>query len=149
MRRTVIVGAGVAGLATALLLARNGREVLVLERDPAPVPAADDELWGWPRPGTPQARLGHVFFPGFRTLLAERAPDVLEAAWAAGAVPVDFAADLPGERVPADAEFIGIMARRCLLEGCCAGRSRRSRPSPCAPAAPPQGWWPSRASRRP
>ena len=70
MGRTVIVGAGIAGLATALVLGRNGREVLVLERDPAPVPAADDALWDWPRPGTPHARLGHVFFPGFRSLLS-------------------------------------------------------------------------------
>jgi 2-polyprenyl-6-methoxyphenol hydroxylase-like FAD-dependent oxidoreductase len=117
MGRTVVVGAGVAGLGTALLLGRQGREVLVLERDPASVPAADDELWEWQRPGTAHARLGHVFFPGFRRLLEERAPDVLQAMWAAGAVPLDFAAELPGDRIPADADFVGIMARRCLVEG--------------------------------
>ena len=32
MTRTVVVGAGIAGLATAALLAREGHEVTVLER---------------------------------------------------------------------------------------------------------------------
>ena len=86
MAEVVIVGAGIGGLATALLLGREGRSVVVCERDPAPVPPSTEEMWSdWRRPGIPQARLGHCFLSGFRMLLGQRAPDVLEHLYAAGA----------------------------------------------------------------
>ena len=34
-----MIGAGVVGLGTAMLLAGDGHQVIVLERDPAPPPA--------------------------------------------------------------------------------------------------------------
>jgi 2-polyprenyl-6-methoxyphenol hydroxylase-like FAD-dependent oxidoreductase len=119
MSEVVIVGAGIGGLATALLLGREGRDVVVCERDAAPVPTAPEEMWsGWHRPGIPQAPLGHTFLPGFRALLARRAPDVLERVCAAGAPLVDLAGDMPGgERRPEDAELKAIMCRRAVLEG--------------------------------
>ncbi len=119
MRDIVIVGAGIGGLAAALALGRQGRRVIVCERDAAPVPASTEEMWcAWPRPGTAHAPLGHGFLPGFRALLRERAPDVLERLWEAGAPPFDCAADLPGtERLAEDAEMTGIMCRRAILEG--------------------------------
>ncbi len=119
MAEVVIVGAGIGGLATALLVGRQGRDVVVCERDPEPVPPSTEEMWsGWRRPGIPQAPLGHTFLPGFRVLLAERAPDVLERLLAAGAPLVDFAAEMPGEeRRPEDAELRAIMCRRAVLEG--------------------------------
>lgn len=119
MPGVVIVGAGIAGLATALMLGREGRKVVVCERDPAPVPASTEEMWSaWHRPSTPQARLGHTFLPGFRVLLEQRAPDVVERVWAAGAPAVDFSAELPGgARLPEDAELQGIMCRRGVFEG--------------------------------
>jgi 2-polyprenyl-6-methoxyphenol hydroxylase-like FAD-dependent oxidoreductase len=115
----VIVGAGIGGLATALLLGREGRDVVVCERDPAQVPTSTEEMWsGWKRPGIPQAPLGHTFLPGFRMLLTERAPDVVERLYAAGAPLVDFAKGMPGdERRPQDAELHAIMCRRAVLEG--------------------------------
>ena len=119
MAEIAIVGAGIGGLAAALLLAREGRDVIVCERDPAPVPSSTEEMWcGWQRPGIPQARLGHTFLPGFRLLLREHAPDVLERLHAAGAPPLDFAKDMPGdERRPEDAELTALMCRRGVLEG--------------------------------
>jgi 2-polyprenyl-6-methoxyphenol hydroxylase-like FAD-dependent oxidoreductase len=119
MHGVVIVGAGIGGLATALLLGREGRDVVVCERDPAPVPASTEQMWsGWKRPGIPQAPLGHTFLPGFRRLLTERAPDVVERLYAAGAPLVDYAKDMPGaERRPQDAELQAIMCRRAVLEG--------------------------------
>jgi len=119
MPEVVIVGAGIGGLATALLLGRQGREVVVCERDPAQVPAAPEQMWAeWKRPGIPQAPLGHTFLPGFRMLLTERAPDVAERLYAAGAPLLDYARDMPGgERRPEDAELLAIMCRRAVLEG--------------------------------
>jgi 2-polyprenyl-6-methoxyphenol hydroxylase-like FAD-dependent oxidoreductase len=115
----VIVGAGIGGLASALLLAREGRDVVVCERDSAPIPASTEEMWSaWARPGVPQARLGHCFLSGFRTLLGERAPDVLERLYAAGVPLIDFSADMPGqERRSEDGEMTAIMCRRPILEG--------------------------------
>jgi 2-polyprenyl-6-methoxyphenol hydroxylase-like FAD-dependent oxidoreductase len=115
----VIVGGGIGGLATALLLGRQGRSVILCERDAAPVPSTTEEMWsGWERTGIPQWRLGHTFRSGFRTLLSERAPDVLERLLAAGAPLVDFSDEMPGdERRPEDADMSAIMCRRAVLEG--------------------------------
>src|SRR5438874_1414919 len=78
MAEIVIVGAGIGGLGAALTLGRQGRRATVLERDEAPVPASTEEMWSaWPRPGTPQAALGHGFGGSFRVLLRERFPDIL------------------------------------------------------------------------
>jgi 2-polyprenyl-6-methoxyphenol hydroxylase-like FAD-dependent oxidoreductase len=114
----VIVGAGIGGLSAALLLSRDGHRVVVCERDPAPVPDTNEEVWSdWPRPGIPQSRLGHAFLPGFRLLLAERLPDVLADILASGAPELDETRDMPGdERTPADAELVTIMCRRPVLE---------------------------------
>ena len=40
MPALIVIGGGIAGLSTAMLLARDGHHVTVLERDPAPPPAA-------------------------------------------------------------------------------------------------------------
>jgi phytoene dehydrogenase-like protein len=40
MAHIVVVGAGVCGLASATLLAGDGHDVTVLERDDAPVPSS-------------------------------------------------------------------------------------------------------------
>jgi 2-polyprenyl-6-methoxyphenol hydroxylase-like FAD-dependent oxidoreductase len=119
MAEIVIVGAGMGGLGAALILGRQGRRVIVCERDPAPVPGSADEMWSaWPRPGTPQARLGHGFYPGFCQLLQERAPDVLQRLWDTGAPPLDWTTRMPGDkRRPEDAELTGLMCRRPVVEG--------------------------------
>jgi hypothetical protein len=76
-------------------------------------------MWSdWKRPGTPQARLGHTFLPGFRVLLADRAPDVLERLYAVGAPLVGFASHGQGAAAGAEAgELNAIMCRRPVLEG--------------------------------
>jgi len=76
----VIGGGGICGLGTALLLARSGHDVTLLERDPSPPPASADEAWErWERKGVTQFRQPHNFMPGMRLLLEAELPDVQDA----------------------------------------------------------------------
>ena len=45
MSNVMVLGGGFCGLSSALMLARDGHEVTVLERDPSPVPANPDRAW--------------------------------------------------------------------------------------------------------
>ena len=61
MTKVIVLGGGVCGLAAGLMLARDGHEVTVLERDPAPVPDSPEQAWeGWERGGVAQFRQAHV-----------------------------------------------------------------------------------------
>ena len=77
--RTIIVGAGPAGLYTAIALARRGREVLVVDRDPGP---AKDGTW--PRKGVMQFHHAHTFRGQVVDALRAEMPDVLDDLVAAG-----------------------------------------------------------------
>lgn len=46
MSRVIVVGGGLIGLATSLLLTKQGHDVTVLERDPEPPPKTPDEATG-------------------------------------------------------------------------------------------------------
>ena len=82
--QVVVVGAGPVGLFCGMGLARQGHEVVVVERDgpPPPVPAE------WDRRGVMQFLGPHMFRFIVRQKLLEVLPDVWEALVAAGAVPV-------------------------------------------------------------
>ena len=57
MADIVVLGAGVCGLAFAALLAEDGHDVVVLERDRAELPASGSEAWqDWSRHGVAQFR---------------------------------------------------------------------------------------------
>jgi uncharacterized protein with NAD-binding domain and iron-sulfur cluster len=45
MPRIVVAGGGLIGLATAMVLAEDGCEVTVLERDDCAVPSSPDDAW--------------------------------------------------------------------------------------------------------
>jgi 2-polyprenyl-6-methoxyphenol hydroxylase-like FAD-dependent oxidoreductase len=120
MAKVIVLGAGVCGLATALLLARDGHEVSVLERDRADPPAAPGAAWEqWQRPGVAQFRQPHFLLPRVRDVLDRELPDVREALLAAGAArsdPLDrMPADLGGRR-PGDERLVSLTARRPVLE---------------------------------
>ena len=65
----IVVGGGVAGLGSAMVLARQGHEVTVVERDPTPMPASADEAFEWDRRGAPQVRHSHAFLASLVGLL--------------------------------------------------------------------------------
>jgi 2-polyprenyl-6-methoxyphenol hydroxylase-like FAD-dependent oxidoreductase len=78
MADIAIAGAGPVGLMTALLLARAGHQVVLLEADEDPVHHSADEVFlGWHRPGVPQCQHGHVFRGRVGRVLREETPDVL------------------------------------------------------------------------
>src|SRR5262245_22967102 len=61
MARILVLGAGICGLATAMLLARDGHDVVVLERDAEPTRPTPDEAWtSWSRGGVAQFRQPHL-----------------------------------------------------------------------------------------
>ena len=75
-----IIGSGPTGMTAAMLLARNGNRVTLVDRDPGPL--ADRP---WERVGVMQFRHPHSLRAPGRTLLAQRLPDVHDALVAAGA----------------------------------------------------------------
>ena len=60
----VIVGAGVVGLGTALLLAQDGHQVTVLERDPQSPPELASDAWdAWERRESTSSGFPTSFWP--------------------------------------------------------------------------------------
>jgi len=120
--RIVVLGAGICGLVAGLLLARDGHEVTLVERDPAPVPENADAAWDdWSRDGVIQFRQAHYLQPRGRAMLEEELPDVAEALAAAGATRFDVLSVMPpsiADRTPrpGDERFVTLTARRPVLE---------------------------------
>jgi glycine/D-amino acid oxidase-like deaminating enzyme len=80
-----VAGAGVVALGAAMLLAGDGHQVIVLERDPEGPPADPVEAWErWQRPGLNQFRMAHSFLGGFRAVLDAELPGVSRALEDAG-----------------------------------------------------------------
>jgi 2-polyprenyl-6-methoxyphenol hydroxylase-like FAD-dependent oxidoreductase len=130
MPTIVIAGGGIAGLSTALLLAKAGHEVTVLERDKGALPGSPGEAWqDWARGGVAQFRQAHFLQPGGRVLLDAALPEVTRALVAAGATTFDLVALLPPfieDRAPRDGDdrFVTVTARRPVLEYAVAGTAR-------------------------
>jgi 2-polyprenyl-6-methoxyphenol hydroxylase-like FAD-dependent oxidoreductase len=119
--RIVIAGAGVAGLFSALFLARDGHDVVLLERDATPLPVNPDEAFTWNRRGAPQVRHPHAFLARVRNILRDDLPDVRQALLDAGSLEVswgDFAPDTLDDPtpLPGDADLALIACRRTTFE---------------------------------
>lgn len=119
--RIIVVGGGIAGLGTALACARAGHEVTVLERDDTPMAPDADAAFEWERTGAPQVRHSHAFLARLRNLLRDRAPDVLDALFAAGATEIPFTAHLPptlSDQLPrpGDDQLVALACRRTTFE---------------------------------
>jgi 2-polyprenyl-6-methoxyphenol hydroxylase-like FAD-dependent oxidoreductase len=113
-----VIGAGICGIGTALLLARDGHEVTVLEKDPQPEPQSLADCWErWARKGVAQFRQPHNFMPGLRLLLEADLADVQDALIAAGSVRFDMLNPMPpwmsgGPQQPIDEQLWTWTCRR-------------------------------------
>jgi 2-polyprenyl-6-methoxyphenol hydroxylase-like FAD-dependent oxidoreductase len=122
MAHTIVLGGGLCGLTTAMMLARDGHRVTVLERDPEPVPADPETAWErWRRDGVTQFRQAHYLQPLGRQVLDAELPDVRQALADAGALrfnPVDAMPPSIADREPRpdDERFVTWTGRRSTLE---------------------------------
>src|SRR3954469_13586843 len=96
MPHTIVLGGGLCGLTAAMMLARDGHRVTVLERDADPLPADPETAWErWGRTGVAQFRQAHYLQPRGRAVLGAELSDVLAAFQAAGALRFDPLAAMP------------------------------------------------------
>jgi 2-polyprenyl-6-methoxyphenol hydroxylase-like FAD-dependent oxidoreductase len=122
MARIIVLGGGVCGLSAGMMLARDGHEVTVLERDSDPVPESVEDAWEkWSRDGVTQFRLAHFLQPGGRVVLEEALPDVFEGLVSAGAMRLDVLGLAPpnlteGSPRAGDERFVTYTARRTTFE---------------------------------
>ena len=102
MPKTVVVGAGPIGLYCAIIRARAGDEVIVVDRDGGPVDG------DWQRRGVMQFRHPHFFRPAVRRVFEQTAPDLWDAVVGAGGIPA---------HPPGAPEFVtGLQSRRSTFE---------------------------------
>jgi 2-polyprenyl-6-methoxyphenol hydroxylase-like FAD-dependent oxidoreductase len=121
MADVVVIGGGVVGLSTAMLLGGDGHDITLLERDPGPPPETPDELWtSWERKGVNQFRMLHYFLPRFRSTLEAELPDAVRTLEAFGALRSDPMATAPesitGGRHDSDEQLVALTARRPVVE---------------------------------
>lgn len=117
-----INGAGFAGLSTALLLAADGHDVVVVDREPGP-PSRDPELvWDrWGRRSVPQFRQTHAYLARARQVLRSELPHVWTRLLEAGLHEHDLAGN-PAATVedrsprPGDDDLVYVCGRRSTVE---------------------------------
>ncbi len=120
MARIVFVGGGVVGLCAAAMVATDGHQVTVLERDPAE-PVDPSAAWeDWERRGVNQFRMIHLFLARFRQEIDAQLPGLSEALSAAGALQFNPVERIPesirGPLRPDDGRFAMVTARRPVAE---------------------------------
>lgn len=121
MSSVVVCGGSVVGLATALLLARDGHRVVVLEQDAEDPPRPELAWTDWVRQGVAQFRQPHNLLPRFQRVLDAELADVTAALLAAGCrAGTALAAMPPGvtdrEPRPGDERFTTLNGRRPVVE---------------------------------
>jgi 2-polyprenyl-6-methoxyphenol hydroxylase-like FAD-dependent oxidoreductase len=121
MGKIVIAGGGMVGMAVACMLADDGHEVTVLERDAAPPPPEPGEAFdGWARRGVGQFRLAHWLHPRGTRILREQVPAAYAALDEHGGFHFNFmryVTGLTGSEPDPDVEQFDLLTgRRSTLE---------------------------------
>ena len=117
MAKVVIIGAGVAGLATAIACARTGHQVIVLERDIPVAPEDPLDAPDWERRGVPHFLQPHAFLSRGIKELRLNAPDIYAALLDVGAYELDLRTKMPpGDEHPDDEDLIFLGCRRPMME---------------------------------
>ncbi|MEV0536541.1 FAD-dependent oxidoreductase [Kitasatospora sp. NPDC050463] len=128
MARVAVIGGGISGLGTALMLGRRGHAVTLFEQDARQ--AGDDphqDFFHWPRPRIPQAVQPHSLLAPVRTVLRAEVPDVYADLLARGAREYhdfDWFDEHPPHR-PGDEELVTLRTRRIVLEAALTAAVRR------------------------
>jgi 2-polyprenyl-6-methoxyphenol hydroxylase-like FAD-dependent oxidoreductase len=123
LKRVVIVGGGVGGLASALALKGSEHAVYIVERDPPPPDIAPAQAFEqWPREGVPQFRHAHILLSRIQTTLRDRHPELLEQLMAAGLYLSTVEEILPSSQYhgivpePGDGDLLHLWGRRATFE---------------------------------
>ncbi|WP_327683706.1 FAD-dependent oxidoreductase [Kitasatospora sp. NBC_00458] len=128
MARVAVIGGGISGLGTALMLGRRGHAVTLFEQDARQ--AGDDlhqDFFRWSRPRIPQAVQPHSLLAPVRSVLLAEIPDVYADLLARGAREYhEF--DWFGEHPPhrdGDEDLVTLRTRRIVLEASLTSAVRR------------------------
>jgi len=121
--QVLIIGAGIAGLSTALALGASGREIVIIDRDPPPPETSADEAFEqWERKGVGHLRHSHAFLARLHKLIRDNYPDLMKDLLAAGCVEIGFAENIPPKLrhlyvpQPEDDDLTILTSRRTTLE---------------------------------
>jgi len=121
--RVLVIGAGMAGLWTALALAPTGREVTLLERDPPPPEGDPDAAFlDWNRRGVGHLRHSHAFLARLRLIIRDEHPELLAELLEAGCRDLPFEGGLTDihqrdfRPQPVDRDLVVLTSRRTTLE---------------------------------
>lgn len=120
MARVSVAGGGICGLAGAMMLADDGHEVTVFERDPTPPPAGPDDAFAWERRSVAQFGLVHWMQARGTQILRDEVPRAFELLSENGGLPINlikrFLAAQGAEIEEGDDRFDQLTARRSTIE---------------------------------
>ena len=120
MAKIVIAGGGICGLAGAMMLADDGHDVTVFERDDAPPPPGPAEASDWDRRSVAQFGLGHWMHSRGTSILRDSVPRAYELIRDNGGLSFNLVTYLLGvqgvDPEPGDDRFDLVTGRRSTLE---------------------------------